>query len=101
MKFGIHPTSLIQDDESAYSAANSRLSARLERLEDLIVNLSYRLTPVLDTIICQETSALGDQAAKFAASSTPAPLVAALERHAVRADKLGDEVSELLNRLCL
>ena len=101
MTFGIHPTSLIQDDESAYSAANSRLSARLEYLEDLIANLSYRLTPVLDNIICQKTSALGDQAVKLAASSTPAPLVAALEHHAVRADKLSNEVSELLSRLCL
>ena len=97
MKFGIPPTSLIQDDESAYSAANSRLSARLERLEDLIANLSHRLTPVLDP----SSSAHGDQAVKFAASSMPAPLVAALEHHAVRADKLGDEVNDLLRRLCL
>ena len=97
MKFGIPPTSLIQDDESAYSAANSRLSARLERLEDLIANLSHRLTPVLDP----SSSAHSDQAAKFAAASIPAPLVAVLEHHAVRADKLGDEVSELLSRLCL
>ena len=99
MKFGIPPTSLIQDDESAYSAANSQLSARLERLEDLIANLSHRLTPVLDP--CQEVPAHGDQAVKFATSSMPAPLVAALEHHTVRADKLSNEVSELLNRLCL
>ena len=97
MKFGIPPTALIQDDESAYSAASSHLSARLERLEDLIANLSHRLTPVLDP----SSSAHGDQAEKFAAASMPAPLVAALEHHAVRADKLSNEVSELLSRLCL
>ena len=97
MKFGIPPTSLIQDDESAYSAANSQLSARLERLEDLIANLSYRLTPVLDP----SSPAHGDQAVKFATASMPAPLVAALEHHTVRADKLGNEVSELLSSLCL
>ena len=97
MKFGTPPTALIQDHESAYSAANSQLSARLERLEDLIANLSHRLTPVLDP----EASAHGDQAAKFAAAPMPAPLVAALEHHAVRADKLSNEVSELLSRLCL
>lgn len=97
MKFGFPPTALIQDNESAYSAASSQLSARLERLEDLIANLSHRLTPVLDP----SSSASGDQAVKFAAASMPAPLVAALEHHAVRADKLSNEVSELLSRLCL
>ena len=98
MKFGIPPTSLIQGDESAYSAANSHLSARLDRLEDLIANLSHRLTPVLNP----EAPAHGDQAAvKFAAASMSAPLVAALEHHVVRADKLSNEVSELLSRLCL
>ena len=100
MKFGIPPTALIQDNESAYSAASSQLSARLERLEDLIASLSHRLTPVLDPI-CQEAPAHDDQAVKFATSSMPAPLVAALEHHAIRADKLSNEVSELLSRLCL
>ena len=100
MKFGIPPTALIQDNESAYSAASSQMSARLERLEDLIASLSHRLTPMLDPI-CHEPAAHGDQAEKFATSSMPAPLVAALEHHAIRADKLSNEVSELLSRLCL
>ena len=97
MKFGFPPTALTQDNESAYSAANSQLSARLERLEDLIANLGHRLTPVLEP----ETPAHDAQAVKLATSSMPAPLVAALEHHAIRADKLSNEVSYLLSSLCL
>ena len=97
MKFGIPPTSSIQDNESAYSAASSQLSARLERLEDLIANLSHRLTPVLRHE-SDKAVAAGEQLCKAA---PPAPLVASLQHHAARAESIAMDVSELLNRLCL
>lgn len=83
--------------ESAYNTAGNQLSAKLERLEDLVADLRHRLTPVL------EPRCDGKAAAECGAQvrAAPAPLVAALELQAARVDNLGDEVNNLLQRLCL
>lgn len=83
--------------ESAYNTASNQLAARLERLEDLLAQLSHRLMPVLVPLDDGKALERGDQAMKAA----PAPLVSMLEHHAARTDNLGDEVCDLLQRLCL
>ena len=83
--------------ESAYNTASNQLADQLERLEDLLAQLRHRLTPVLVPFDDGKALARGDQAIKAA----PAPLVSTLEHHAARTDNLGDEVCDLLQRLCL
>lgn len=95
MKFGQSPVSLAP--ESAYNTASNQLAARLERLEDLLSQLRHRLMPVLVPLDDGKALARCDQAMQAA----PAPLVSTLEHHAARADNLGNEVSDLLCRLCL
>lgn len=81
--------------ESAYLTANNELANKLSRLEDLVSDLRHRLTPVL-----QPGGDKGEACAP-AVRAVPAPLVATLEHHAARADNIGDEVNDLLQRLCL
>lgn len=95
----INPRNLVQSAapaESEYNAANEALALRLERLEDLVSNLRHRLTPVLGHEQ-DKTVAAGEQLCKAA----PAPLVAALQHHAARADNISNNVNDLLQRLCL
>lgn len=94
----INHTSSNLAPESAYNNANNELAAKLERLEDLVSNLRHRLTPVLEPRGDGKAAAeCGAQAMRAAT----APLVAALEFQAARVANLGDEVNDLLQRLCL
>lgn len=95
MSFNPHSTNIAPD--SAYNTANNQLASKLERLEDLVANLRHRLTPVLAPGGDGKSLAQGDQAVRMA----PAPLVSTLEHHTDRANNIGDEVNDLLQRLCL
>lgn len=83
--------------ESAYNTADKELAATLERLDDLVSNLRHRLAPVLVPGGDGKELPAGDLAARMA----PAPLVQTLEHHTARADRIGDDVNDLLRRLCL
>ena len=84
--------------ESAYNTASNQLADRLERMENLLSQLRHRLIPVL---LAPIDDTKDDEARVIAPAPMPAPLVATLEHHAIRADNLGNEVSDLLRRLCL
>lgn len=96
MAFNPHISAQAAAPESAYNTANNQLAINLERLDDLVANLRHRLTPVLGHE-SDKAVAAGEQLCKAA----PAPLVATLEHHAARADRISDEVNDLLQRLCL
>ena len=96
MSFNPHSNLQSATPESAYNTANNQLAINLERLEDLVSTLRHRLTPVLGHE-SDKAVAAGEQLCK----AVPAPLVATLEYHAVRADRISDEVNDLLRRLCL
>lgn len=94
----INHTSSNLAPESAYNNANNELAAKLERLEDLVSNLRHRLTPVLAPSVGVKVDAEGSAQAIHV---VPAPLVETLDHHADRAYRIGNEVNDLLHRLCL
>ena len=95
-----NPPSTNMAPESAYNTASNQLAINLERLEDLVSNLCHRLTPVL-RYESDKAVAAGEQLCKAVPAPLVAPLVATLEHHADRADRISDEVNDLLRRLCL
>lgn len=84
--------------DSAYINADHNLAVQLDRLQDLMSSLRHRLQPVLQPAAEHQAAPEGSQQA---CRVLPAPLVSALENHAFRAEGLGNEVADLLNRACL
>ena len=93
---GLNATA-VSAPESQYVAANNNLTNNIGRIADLVSNLRNRLAPVLlpggDEVAASSVAQ--------AVRAVPAPLVAMLEHHADRADNIGDEINDLLHRLCL
>ena len=80
---------------SPYEKASEDLSLQLERLRDLISNLEHRLNPALRPV--------GDKAEGSASciKAAAAPMVDSLEYSAIRVDRMAENVSDLLQRLCM
>lgn len=74
--------------------ANENLGMALYRLEDLLGNLHGRLEPVLNPMPDEKDAGAALERAR-------APLVAKLDHHTARTERMADAVAVLLTRLCL